>query len=83
MGRTPLFKGIGGWDIYEETQDSRIGAFGHHKACQGENRKRNTNLSMNSWWLQDIRQECVMCGCKVPDNIQALITLYVYGKETP
>ena len=94
MGRTALFKGYG-WDIYEETQDSRVYAFAHHKptACQayGTQRVQDTapskedgvpTLVSQSWWLEDIRRECVMCGCKVPDNIQALVTLYVLGKET-
>ena len=80
MERKPLFIGYG-WDIYEETQDNSIHAFGYHKACNSVGVKDTT--PMNSWWLEDIRQECVMCGCKVPDGIQALITLYVYGKETP
>ena len=78
-GRAPLFKGYG-WDIYKEDTDSRVVAFGHHKACQGTG--HTANSAMNCWWLQDIKQECVVCGVKVPENIQALITLYVYGKET-
>ncbi len=79
VGRAPLFREHG-WDIYEETQDSRVHAFAHHRACQGTG--QTVNAPMNNWWLEDIRQECVICGCKVPEGIQALITLYAYGKET-
>ncbi len=73
-----LFKGYG-WDIYGPLKPDRITVFAHHRACSSE---APTAAFSNSWWLGDSKPECVMCGLHVPEQIQALVTLYDYGKET-
>ena len=84
MSGLPLFKGDG-WDIYDGGQDMYphrdLVIFANHRTCRKIGSKDRD--IMNSWWLGDLEQRCILCEAKVPDNIQALVTLYVYGKETP
>ena len=84
--KTPLFRGHG-WDIYPAISEylhtlpnPTLIVFAHHRACPGEGHVKAEK--MNCWWLGDLKQHCVVCDAKVPDNIQALIALYTYGQET-
>ncbi len=86
-----IFKGDG-WDIYKV--NDQINVYAYHRACEANFSKRSKQHIaggggefehgvMNSWWTGDLKTKCILCDELVPDDIQALIMLYAYGKETP
>ena len=84
----PMFDGEE-WAIYKNIDgNTKYTVFAHHKSCNRATTKmrkkpsKETGSAMNSWWVEDFLQKCILCDEAVPDEIQALVMLYDYGQET-
>lgn len=68
------------WKLLKEDNTNAFSVYANHKHCTGT--ENDNDGTLNSWYLRDIDTRCILCDGKVPDGIQALVTLYEYGEGT-
>ncbi len=70
---------LGRWQIVKSGQPDMHGeaiVFAEHD-CYDD---AGTGLLTNCWHLGDLSTRCILCDIDVPDAIQCLMALYMYGE---
>ena len=70
-----------GWKIVKSELPELHGAaviFAQHRCYEKD---KGHGAAMNCWHTGDSSTKCILCNTQVPDEIQCLIALYLYGRE--